>query len=426
MRFYSSPESANAMKVTLLAVIETVFGLIGAMYLARYVYESWTPLAIGVLVSPLFFLRTDRSLNFTLRILDKYVSPSMRLIQHCVNFIARLLEPFNGMSKWLTKRPSCLFFLPVLVFLLFHLVIRVALLGGVVFIGMLFIFVGIQLSRSIGAAYGVVMNPLETLLNIKKNWARIAFCIDSVHVPELVPGIETHPLKEHLLRYGNILKPPVDLNSKTGVERLSYKFAMVTAEILISLPLFIPTLLFRLSVKATSIVWLPLIWIIVRSTKVRFNASKDEVLHFSRLINRDSLGRVVVLMSCFTVILFLAKLIIYNWVGKTQILGEDMVIADLVEDFVAPYQLPMWQLAGVFNAALAIVMFFWASRMLVSHESGIPLNETIWKRNDWLLRIGIAIRTTLGLYTTFCLLYILMDKGFAIHLPPLGESLFPW
>ena len=181
---------------------------------------------------------------------------------------------------------------------------------------------------------------------------------------------------------------------------------------------FLPAFLYRLSVKATSLIYSPLIYV-VHSSYLR------DPYEMLRDVHELALHRRMRIYSGFVLLMFASKLYLYvSWYQLSDrwqsIPSIEMINAFVVPDAVAP-----WHLAAVINALLTWFLFFYADYIVTRHRrSPEKAVDRLWVGNFfgtiWFVR-GI-----LSVYTISCVLYISASLLPTVHWPPLGPSLFPW
>ena len=91
--------------------------------------------------------------------------------------------------------------------------------------------------------------------------------------------------------------------------------------------------------------------------------------------------------------------------------------------YVAPAEIPKWQLAELANSLLAIGSMLFARHALLRRDLGHPFPETSVKR---ILGFVSGLRWVLALYAVVCAGYITMRAARDWHLPALAEKWVPW
>jgi Fe2+ transport system protein B len=167
------------------------------------------------------------------------------------------------------------------------------------------------------------------------------------------------------------------------------------------IPVIVLFLSFRISIKSTSLGWLPLLWIMQHARPV---PKKREGL---KLISREPWTIIILVYSIFVIVGFGSKilLIIGTWKFAHSLMGS---VGQVLNRLVAPFDLPLWQVAATLNAMLAWAFFLRAKRHILAYGSAAGWSET------WIQREYIAFqatRTTLSLYTIVCTLYIIVSTA---------------
>lgn len=238
MRFHSTPESVEAGEVTILAVLETVLAVSVALYVA-FRFNFTTHIAFGAIVAPFLMLRTDRSTDRAVRIFSTIVDA----------FLTRLKRPRDltdpRLESWSNLLRSAL---EGLVFLL-------AVPSMMITFGL-----GALIARVGATVAATVRWPIESLRAMPTNWRMIVLAVDATHLPELVPGIEFHKdaTREGQL-YGSFRRYWQYLFAEPA-DWVGLALALITLGPLLIVG-YLPALAYRWSFKATSIVYLPLIWV---------------------------------------------------------------------------------------------------------------------------------------------------------------------
>ena len=181
---------------------------------------------------------------------------------------------------------------------------------------------------------------------------------------------------------------------------------------------FLPAILYRWSLKATSIIYAPLVFV-AHST---FSEGKDLRTKLE-LIKRGDLSRIRVLYGIAAIAAFLVKLVLMaKWIGFAAWWNGNP-ITEFLAIYVAPSEIPKWQLAELANSVLAIGSMLFARRALLGYELRHPWPETPVKR---ILGFVSGLRWLLALYAIACTGYITMRAAHDWHLPALGVKWLPW
>lgn len=205
MRTYSTPQSAYDGEITKLAIIECIVSV--AIYVSVGLYlGTFRYLALAVVFAPLMLFRTEVSADWGLSIYSRWI-----------NFLRRLPEPWSTLA-------------------LFTLI---PLTGGVI--------------RIVATVYWAIRRPLQTLRDTPQNWLRQSLCTDLAHPPELVP-LEVVKGNENWPTFANFLDA---FRSVRGLSRVVFLF-VISPLIILG---WLPSVVYRVSFKATEIVYTPFIWV---------------------------------------------------------------------------------------------------------------------------------------------------------------------
>jgi hypothetical protein len=185
--------------------------------------------------------------------------------------------------------------------------------------------------------------------------------------------------------------------------------------------LFSPTVwlawAYRLALKSTAVLWLPLIWIVVQALP------RTQIMARLFVMTRSAWSKTMLVYSAFVLLAFLAKLALLfgiwhlanlEWLGPLGVAATRLA---------APFELPLWQVAGALNALLAWLFFFHADQHLLAQGTTEAWPE-VWLRREYVL-FQLA-RTSLSLYVIACTFYIAAAVAWQTEWPPIRFVLFPW
>ncbi len=249
----------------------------------------------------------------------------------------------------------------------------------------------------IGATiYSALSDPIQAAQAIPQNWAKVTLAMDSRFPPEWIPDYPRNPFAVVTKQQG-----------------LMIVFAFVFFS-----PLLLPAFLYRWSLKATSIIYAPLVFV-AHST---FSEGGDFRTRLE-LIKRSDLSRIRASYGVVTIVAFLVKLVLMmKWSGFAEWWNGNPV-SEFLALYVAPGEIPKWQLAEVTNSVLAVGTIFFVRESLLRYELNRPWPEKPLRR---LLGLVSGLRWVLAIYTILCTGYITMREAQHWHWPPLGEKLLPW
>ena len=252
---------------------------------------------------------------------------------------------------------------------------------------------------TLATLYSTIICPADALRAIPKNWSR---GILSVHFGQPFYFRSSFP--------------------KVGFRARLRQWTRSSFVWRVGLICLLPTDLlrqfYRFSLKATSIVYAPLVFV-VHSTFTEGTDLKTKL----QLIKRSDLSRVRVAYGIVAVLMFIAKLAFWNEVGGWIREFQGLKPVQFLALYIAPSEIPIWQIAEILNSVLAIGTLIFAREALLRYELESPFPEYRVKR---VLGFVSGLRWVLALYSIVCVGYITMQAGFDWHGPKLGNKLLPW
>jgi hypothetical protein len=363
MRLVSNKESVARGEVSILAIVETLLAIALVFYLSAH-FNTLRWLAVAMCVAPLLLLRTDESVQLGIRWLDRWDGWLFDTIGTCA----------TGRSIWSEVKICTLVFQPFIV--------------------------------RIGATIvGVLREPAAAIQAIPTNWARVTLATDTFFAPELVPE---HPVRTFQSFMLWVRKGP----SHTSTQ-LRWMLAPLTIAVV-----FLPALLYRWSLKVTSIIYAPLVFV-AHST---FSESEDLRTKLE-LIKRGDLSRIRVFFGVVAIALFVVKLVLMMNLPGFADWWNGHPVSRFLALYVAPAEIPKWQLAEFANSLLAIGAMVFARHALLRYDLQHPWPEVPVRR---LLGFVSGLRWLLALYAILCTGYITMRAAQHWHWPALGEKWLPW
>ena len=379
MRLVSNKESVARGEVSILAIVETLLAIALVFYLSAH-FNTLRWLAVAMCVSPLLLLRTEESTRLGIEWFDR--------IWHWNEFsIGRDYDLLT--SDRIPEQPEPPKSLGGLLFSVIEAPICVAIPPMV---------------RVLSTTIALIHNPLTVVKAIPRNWFRVTLTIDSAFPPEIIPD---HPRLS--------VRRTTDRIREASRDSLSLA---IVIECTVFISFFLPSILYRWSLKATSIIYAPLIFV-AHST---FSEGADLRTKLE-LIKRGDLSRIRVWYGVIAIAAFLVKLVLMMNLPGFADWWNGHPVSQFLALYIAPAEIPKWQLAELANSALAIGAMLFARHALLRDELKHPLPEAPVKR---LLGFVSGLRWVLALYAILCTGYITMRAAQHWHWPALGEQWIPW
>ena len=351
MRAYSTPQSALNLEITKLAIFECVVAVL--LYVGMGLYlGSFKYLAVAVVFAPLMLFRTEESALWGLRLYS--------------NIFTRLEQ--TGLQEGL-------------------LLLFVFGLGPLI---------GVTI-RIVATLFWAIRRPLYTLQETPRNWLRQTICTDFAHVPEVVP---LEAIKGQEFRVPFFL----DLVQNVRGESLTLNVAIIiffTPYLLIG---FLPPLIYRISFKATSLVYAPLIWVT--------HATLQNPLPLKARLERITKGELEKVrrgLSWIILTAVLVKLALLSTLVDRTYFESKFPSSRIASLIVIPDHWPWWQFSLTTDALLTFFLLFFADAAITRIE-----NQHTWSDNFVLNTVTSAsfLRALLSILTMSYLFYIALLASF--------------
>ena len=380
MRCFSTLRSADAREVSILAILETLVAISLSVGIAMKLGTvKW--IVLSAALAPLLLLRTQRSKELGLKL-------------------------FDILCGWVTRHAS-----PGWGFEYFSILWMVAAVTAPV-------------ARLLATILTVLRHPILSLRSIPSNWFRTTFCVDVCCPLEVVPGYEAAGIDDSLklsmvmpqlsFEMGGFKSEPPVRRIAIIILLLAFGGILIVGHLAL---IFIPCLIYRWSLKATCLIYSPLLWVV--STTFR---KIDDVTLALRRLRESDLYRVTVCYSVCVVLAFSLKIFLMiqwdtfaEWWNATK-------LSQFLSIYVVPAAVPVWQIAACVNGVLAIALFIFVGAALrrIGHTDSWP-EGTI----ETILRSTTFVRWLLTVYTITCTAYITAQSVKGWTLPKIGPF-FPW
>lgn len=335
MRLFSTNDSVQTGEFSVLAVFECLFSI--SLYITLCTHlNSWQPFLIAISAAPLFLLRTELS---KLKALNIYIKLNKSYIKLIVK--KSLLEGNH------------LFLKGIVGLLLSFIYAAVIALTGI-------------FCRVFFTAWYFLMFPLITLSAMPTNWKRQALCTDITRPPEIIPG--ESELNGEVITFQYF----IDLIKKTWEE--SWFLGLIG--LIVNLPIlilgFIPSYLLRFSFKATSIIYLPFVWIAYET----LNSSDTLKARLDLIILSESEK----IRRKFSIFILCMILIIFFGIkfGEFDYNGFKVNLDSMLFYFqrlIEPYPWPLWPIIFLIEVVITYFLFYYADRTRLRINGGSEYSE---------------------------------------------------
>jgi hypothetical protein len=338
LRAVSTPASVARGEVSLLAIAECL--AFTAIYLGIGLYfGTFRHLAWAVVVAPFMLLRTTEAAEWGLVV------------------YRRFFRTFAGWIEWWEGGGILSTVVTVILSMLLFLI------GPAV--GLLI--------RVTSTAYGAVLRPLPTLREMPRNWVRQALCTDVRQPPEIVP-LETRVDSEgddpDVITFRLLLRLVWTNRMGRLPSVLVLVFNLMTAAPFLVLG-YLPSLAYRVSFKATSLIYLPFLWVANTPLQRRDNPLK---LRLERIV-KGHLEATIRKISLAVLVAIGAKLAtLLGWADLGALIGavSNEKLAALAGSVLNPMGFPWWQVTLGGAAALTFPLYFFGDAALARMEGERP------------------------------------------------------
>ena len=387
----SSVESADRLQFSVLALVETLVA-VGLSFFVWFYYDFYYHIIIGLIFSPLYFLKVNVSETKALIFFNKYGT----VIK---NFPMRLyLSMLFILSIFLIAEYSLYAFavaaLPLLLQILFWSLFIFPLYSVLM---ILFISIIIKLF------FTVKYFSLKNILMIPKNLFKLILATDILHPLEILPGI-SKTTSEY--RFGGIIKSFIHNIKKSNKFFLIITIIpMLLNTLFFFLLLSIPTLIFRYSLKSTSWIYLPLIWLIQPQDRQNLTTKL-------KIESKNFIAYLMFFYSLIVVFVFTFPPLIFPHT-ELGVYLQTLAIPKTLKTIFFAYEFNLWHLTRFLSALITIVFMVSFTKILIRRENGEPSYSDFWGAKLLSLRDIRSILTliTLG-FTAYHILGLLDDNFF--------------
>ena len=207
-------------------------------------------------------------------------------------------------------------------------------------------------------------------------------------------------------RYGNrfefILDPRQMLNkSALSILIIGWPFYLAMT---------LPAIFYRISLKGSAVIYLPLIWI----------GHKGDTWHRIKGICTLSIHRFRRLLAVGVILLVASKIFFQVWWSNLAAgMSKYVANVEVTNLFLAPSAIPIWQIASAANGLLV-----WMAYFIADTKFKMNADETVGKLASFGLYLIWKVGAVLSLYTIAVLIYNVGSLEWV--LPKIGECWTPW
>lgn len=327
-------------------------------------------LTFAAAVAPLFLLRSKHSIEFALR--------------HTTSNRTASLSPSPGLESSIVQTYLALIALAGVFALLLPIILYkgkppLDIQGFATTLAFLTVAVSILVAltvytlapvfmRIIATLNGLLASPAATVKGIPGNWWSQVLCLDSLHPPEVLPGSIDYERRQG---YVSELQPFRFVLEKlrirlVGESLISWKrvsapiyFALLAPYLLAAIPAYI----YRFSLKGTSLLLAPMIWL-------TFDAMETKPEHFikSTLVGgvyKGSLAVITLAVGALAFAYFGTDFGMREHLTKSALAAQSPRLAA----FFPANEFTTWQGVLTLNALAIVATFHFAERMAIRGET---------------------------------------------------------
>ena len=242
----------------------------------------------------------------------------------------------------------------------------------------------------------VFRHPVASVTAIPANWFQIAFCMDSRRAPELIPDVDSSNDDDEYL--------PLTFATAWGVVRDEPKLRWKPIPLIVFIGLWYgPSIIYRWSLKSTTLVYLPLVW--------AATVSRNDALSIrQRLagIMTSEIERVTRWYSAYVLIVRTAIPFAFAVQLQSVIHAlNEFIGPELVDYWLFMGNVHAWHVARTVSAAITFALFFAADSALRRLDNNQPLNEGFV---ETAVSLALFVRSLLGVYLAAKMFHIVASS----------------
>lgn len=361
MKLVATQASVDAGIPSALAFVECLVAVLIYSLICLHL-GTLLPYSLAIAAAPLLLLRTTRSTEMALR--------------HYTWLMQRLTNSLDRLPSYRIRDVPFPRKLTVLAIALVVWIASVIVLSAYIPIS--------ALSCRIGTTIWCALRfPLESLKSIPANWYRQALCTDLTIAPELLPGESQHA--EFLPRFHDLIQ---GIRDEARERSWVFTFPFLIPLLVIG---YVPVLLLRLSFKASSFAYLPLVWV----THASLNTGKPISFRLERIVS-SHLENVRRLVSVLVAGATLMKLAFAAGLITPEVMKEKEKDVFAGQALVNMSDWPPWQIFLLIEAALTFFLWFFADAALARIKHDVPWPAQTVKH---VFELATFVRAALGIVT---------------------------
>ncbi len=365
MRLYATPESVEREEISLLAIAETILAMSISVGIALY-YGTVTHILISAAIAPFLLLRSKESTEIGLDIAESSINSIIKLYDMMKKLVG------HGESDVLNLIIS-LIIIPIICPLC------------------------LCYAKTTAICISFASNPSLCIRMIPKNLKKYSCAVDLFIAPELVPDQHRSVIFSKfgiVSIYDFIYVSIIKKHDRTKEGEAIGTVILVIFACAIFLPLIIPAILYRISLKSTALLWCPLILVLSPLA----NDPRSFKLAFTDVVQLET-QRIRRWFSAAVFALFCAKLaVLWCWLEVSE-LWSRIPHVEIVNRYIVPQGLPWWQVASAVNALITFYVYFYIKDQARRIEAGAetPPLAVVRTIDGWTV-----VQRILSFYTIFC------------------------
>lgn len=257
--------------------------------------------------------------------------------------------------------------------------------------------------RIFSTVYCLASSPLYALRQMPWNWIQQSLIMDFAYPPEVMPG------EALFTDLGPTFLTVMPLVRRQQGFRKAVVILVIAPIIVLG---WLPAALYRISFKATSLAYAPLVWV-ARTTLQTDLSEKGRLERFTK----GELEKARRWYSGIVLTIMAAKVgVMLRWVAVAQLLAQ-IPSQTLIDKVIEPAKLPWWQITLLSDAVLTYLLLWFADAAIRRIDDAHPWPENVVEG----VTSGTSyLRAVLGILTISHFLYLaLVAVARSWHLPTL-------